>query len=59
MPTLRFGSSSYSIGFVCGFCLYCAVPLPPKWAIRSAHQIEDSSSAAVPIVSILMWGTPL
>jgi hypothetical protein len=51
MPTRKFGFGSFSIGFVCGFCLYYAVPLPPKWAIRSAHQIEDSSSAAVPIVS--------
>ena len=51
MPTRRFGYGSFSIGFVCGFCLYYLVPLSPKWAIRSAHQIEDSSSAAVPIVS--------
>ena len=51
MPTPRFGYSSFSIGFVCGFCLYYAVLLPPKWAIRSAHEIEDSSRVAVPIVS--------
>jgi hypothetical protein len=57
MPTPRFGYGSFSIGFVCGF--YYAVPLPPKWATRSAHQIEDSNSAAVPIVSIQMWVTPL
>ena len=50
MPTPRFGYSSFSIGFVCGFCLYYAVLLPPKCAIRSAHEIEDSSNAAVPIV---------
>jgi hypothetical protein len=57
MPTPRFGYDSFSIGFVVGF--YYAAPLPPKWATRSAHQIEDSSSAAVPIVNILNWGTPL
>ena len=51
MPTRRFGYRSFSIGFLCGFCLYYLVPLPPKWAIRSAHQIEDSSSAAVPTVN--------
>src|SRR6266478_9911258 len=51
MPTPRFGYSSFSIGFVCGFRLYYAVLLPPKWAIRSAHEIEDSSSVAVPIVT--------
>ena len=53
MPMPRFGYGSFLIGFVCGFCLYYAVPHRAKWAIRSAHQIEDSSSAAVPIV-----GTP-
>ena len=57
MPTPRFGYSSFSIGFVCGFCLYYAVLLPPKWAIRSAHQIADSTSVAVPIVSTP--GTPV
>ena len=51
MPTRRFGYGSFSIGLLCGFCLYYLVPLPPKWAIRSAHQIEDSSSAAVPTVN--------
>ncbi len=51
MPTRRFGYGSFSIGFLCGFCLYYVVPLPPKWAIRSAHQIEGSSSAAVPIIN--------
>jgi hypothetical protein len=51
MPTRKIGYGSFSIGFVCGFCLYYAVPLPAKWAIRSAHQIEDSRSAAVPIIS--------
>src|SRR5713101_2368794 len=53
MPTPRFGYGSFLIGFVSGFCLYYAVPLLPKWTIRSTHQIEDSSSAGVPIV-----GTP-
>ena len=51
MATPSFGYGSFSIGFVCGFCLYYAVLIPPKWAILSAHEIEDSSSVAVPIVT--------
>ncbi len=50
MPTRKFGYGSFSIGFACGFCLYYAVQRPAKWAIRSAHQIEDSRSAAMSII---------
>jgi hypothetical protein len=50
MATRRLGYGSFSLGFACGLCLFYAVPLRPKWAIRSVDQIQRSSSAAVAIV---------
>jgi hypothetical protein len=41
MPTPRFGYGSFSIGFVCGFCLYYAgIRARGKWAIAGALVIS-------------------